>query len=410
MQHTGFNADTFNRMIESYRSKGLTSLVPVNDYTEFCSTYELSNKHSLKRYVEEVRRVGPISSNYVIKTSGTTGVPLVLLHESFDDVKEDSFQYELVSFLIQFVIVPEDKVLNLFTPGGLSMLYEGTCRMLEPTGATILPQGALSFDGASTADLAIYKDIGVNVIMGAPTSVMQLAQLDLIHKVGLNVTKVVFTGEEFFEQKRQLLRQIWPSAKFISLYGATEFGFVAIGLPEFASGRHHIFTSWFFLECDDQENIFVTSFCSPTIPIIRYRVGDKGKIETSIDGTRCWLKLSGRADHSFNFVGNILSYEDILRATKLAGSRDTSPQIVLSTHQDGADEMLVLVSPQDDNTPEFLNKILLAISHLPQISEGLARRSVRIQIQAGEKQLGNRSKVLRVVDLRSENVGGPTNA
>ncbi len=403
MNNTRFSRRRFNEMIQEQNSPGRLAPMPeVNSMDDFQEKYPVTGKDDLRKISHEFISAGHFKGSYIIATSGTTSDPLVLGHRTWEEVTEDTYAYQFFVYLMTHVFNEDDVVANLFTPGGLGVLYEGACRFLEPIGATILPIGILGSIDNGFSYIGLFKELGLNTIMGAPSSVVQFAQSAKEQQVDLDIRKIVYTGEHFYPAKKEIVKTLWPKASFYSLFGGVEYGFAAINTPSMADGVHEILEDWYFVEIDKDDNILLTDLTSPLIPIIRYKIGDKGKLTPAQRrGGGAGLTINGRSDACFNICGNSVAYETIRQALEADIENSDSMQIILTTDATGVDLITVALNIDLAANPEVTGNAWQAIKSINEIAEGIDHGKVKLKIAGRESQKRNwRTKTMNILDFR----------
>ena len=121
-----------------------------------------------------------------------------------------------------------------------------------------------------------------------------------------SVQYIEFSGEIFTEAVRQAVREHF-GCQMANQYGANEFNSIAYECPY---GNMHLMSENVYVEvlnedkkCVDREEgeVYITSLTNSVMPLIRYRIGDRGKMKT---GQKCmcgnynpvFQLSSGRAD------------------------------------------------------------------------------------------------------------------
>lgn len=403
--HSGFDSLKFNAMIRDYNQSGAGgTFEEVCDYEDFCSKYPLTHRDDLRAASEKLVEDNRLSGCYVVSTSGTTSTPLVMANRIWKKPSEDSYPKQFYDYLVEHVFAPEDVVANLFFPGGFGLLYEGTCRFLEPIGVTILPIGRLDSFENDHAHFQMFRRLGLNTLIGSPASIVEFAQTAQKLGVQLDIRKLVFSGESFYPRKREYIGWLWPSAQFYSLYGATEFGLACIGTPKNKPSHHHLFEDWFFMETDGEDNIYVTDLKGPLIPIIRYRVGDQGSLVKRRDGST-QLVLRGRSDNAFNCGGALIKYETVCEKVRntdmLASARDSDVQLILQSGSSGQDVLKVVLDLEIEDDHEIARSVWRSVCSIKEIAEDVERGAIELHVHGRtEMVVSSRSKRPAVLDLR----------
>ncbi|MEL0638867.1 hypothetical protein V6259_19265 [Marinomonas sp. TI.3.20] len=407
MKNTPFNIDQFNEMIQGYNDTENIPLMPkIKSLDDFKQKYNITNKNDLRQISQKYISEGKFKGCYIVSTSGTTSSPLIIGHRIWENVSEGAYPHQFVVNLMEHVFSDDDVVINLFTPGGLGVLYEGACRFLEPIGATILPVGPLDSLNGNSESLNLFRDLGLNTVMGAPSSIIQFARESEHSGINFNIKKIIYTGEEFFTSKKEIISKIWPSAKYYSLFGAVEYGFAAMNVPTMPNGLHEIMHDWYFVETDDDGNILITDLTFPLVPIIRYRIGDKGRIQKMpASDSKFGLIIDSRSDSSFNISGNAVSYERVRDVVRKAIDINDHLQIILETDNKGFD-LLTLASTWSVDTIKVNDtKIRESLFSISEISEGIERGTLSIAIVGDDGLIKNsRNKTGNIVDFRKTNI------
>ncbi len=409
--HSKFDTEKFNRMISAYRDRGMPGNYPeVSDYNEFCANYPLSERDNLRAMSEHVVDQQEFADCYVVSTSGTTHAPLMLINRIWQDASDDMYPKQFFDYLMEHVFAPGDVVANLCFPGGLGLLYEGMCKVMEPMGVTILPIGRMDSFTNDHTHFGLFKRLGLNTLVGSPSSIIAFAKTVQKLNIDLPIKKLVFSAESFHPSKRNLVKSIWPEAQFYSLYGATEFGLACVGHPSLSSGNHYLFEDWFFLEADEDDNLYVTDLKGPLIPIIRYKIGDRGSLVAGEDGST-QLVLGGRCDSSFNFAGALLKYEaicEIIRSVphpEMSGSAEI--QLQLHSTEDGRDVLSVVLDHEFPADGEISRSIWDVVHSMRDIREDVGRGVVELRVRdRASIHVTNRSKRPDIVDFRDRETIG----
>ncbi len=405
IQVTPFHKDRFNQMVRVYNETGrMPELPQVNSFEELQARYPPSTKDDLRKTSEAFIKNGHFKGGYIISTSGTTSSPLVLGHRIWGDVSEGTYAYQLMSYLMRNVFTPEDTVANLYTPGGLGVLYEGSNRFLEPIRATILPVGQLQSVGSDPFYFQLFENLGLNTVMGAPSSIVQFAQQALKHDIELDVRKIVYTGEHFYPAKQALIAKIWPDATYFSMFGAVEYGFAGVSTPSMPTGVHELFDDWYIFETDEDGNVLVTDLTGPEIPVIRYMIGDKGKLVPPYkEGAGHGLILGDRSHTSFNIAGNAVGFDRIKRSVGQALGWTDRLQIILNTDDQGRDVLTLALDADCSQDHAKLAKAHEALDAINEIAEGIERGTVLTQVVGREGLVMNwRTKANPIIDHRRE--------
>ncbi|KZL24688.1 hypothetical protein [Pseudovibrio sp. WM33] len=403
--HSKFDTQKFNTMVCAYRESGMPGDYPeVSDYEEYCAKYPLSERDNLRAMSERVVEKQEFADSYVVTTSGTTQAPLVLVNRIWQDTSDNTYPKQLFDYLIEHVFAQGDVVANLCFPGGLGLLYEGMCKILEPMGCTVLPVGRLDSLTNDYTHFELFERLRLNTLVGSPCDLIAFAKTAQKYNINLPIKKLVYAGEHFYPAKRDLVKSIWPEADFYSLYGATEFGLACVGHPNLSASHHYVFEDWFFLETDEDGNLYVTDLKGPLIPIIRYKIGDRGTLVTG-EGGSTQLALYGRSDSFFNLGDAMLRYEAVCETIRSATlpdmARNAEIQLHLHSATDGKDVLTVVLDHDFPENGEVSRGVWEAVHSMKDIRWDVGRGVVELRVRdRASIHITNRSKRPDIVDLR----------
>lgn len=153
----------------------------------------------------------------------------------------------------------------------------------------------------------IYKRIpvyGFNVIFGEPTWLIKLTEI--AEREGAYPLKLIIGGaEEMPDAARPWMERLWRGAAVRMVYASVESGGIIAFEPYAGCGGYHIDEGNFLLEIADPDadgygDVTFTTLTRRTMPLIRYRNRDIGRIIE--EPCRCGLpyrrlsKMRGRSD------------------------------------------------------------------------------------------------------------------
>jgi len=208
-------------------------------------------------------------------TSGSTGKCLTIYWNK-NDYKKSMMELWLLRYKY-YGIKPDDKVCYFFTTRELDLdsekgLYEDD-KSLAISKIYLVPE--MFFE--------LYEKIErfdpVWMILQPSTADILC---DFIEKNNLMVFKnlkyIEFSGEILSDSLRKRVKEIF-NVKIADQYGANEFNSIAYECP---CGNMHIMESNVYVETCEPKNaegeLLITTLTNKTMPLIRYRVGDIGKI------------------------------------------------------------------------------------------------------------------------------------
>ncbi|AZE84790.1 hypothetical protein C4J98_3384 [Pseudomonas orientalis] len=400
---TDFPIEKFNQMVKGYIADGYPgTLEPVQDYQAFKDAYPVMDKSMLAASGKQLLAAGKMHGCYIVSTSGTTNGPVILANKFLHGVTPDSYPYQVRAAMAEHVFTSDDIVANLLTAGGMGNSYEGMCRLLESIGVTILPVGRPDVLSNDALLLELLKRFCVDVLVGSPSGIVQLAQAARRAGVTLAIRKIVFVGEAFHHAKRQFVREQWPLASFYSIYGTTELGFAAINTPLMSADEHLILSDWFFMEISDEGALLVTDLKAPVVPLIRYKIGDFGELLSTAGSREFYLRIGGRVGEEFSLGGHRISLDQIRKQLAHAGLDSSYCQVTLSSCQLGRDRVAVALDlPGGEVNEAVQSHVESVLSQIPKIGEALRRGVAELHVVGREHfQFNARQKLPAVRDQR----------
>jgi phenylacetate-coenzyme A ligase PaaK-like adenylate-forming protein len=401
-QHSSFNAARLQSVVEAWAAvNGRGAKAPrIEKYEDFTNVVPVMTKAAYVEMAEKAWRERDGQRFYVGGSSGTTSrAKLVLSPIPPFGSAPSEIDRGLVRMFREVPCIKEgDVAANLFAVSSFSLLHHSMCRIVEVCRANVLPAGTLEQGAGGKAQLEFMAACGVNVLLGCPSSLIQVGNTARKHGIQLNIERILFCGEVLSSVKERLLKSVFPAARIIGVYGASECGFIGIG----ENGDYRIREDAYFIEFDPEAGLLLTSLDLTRRPLLlRYAVGDRGNIVETPNG----FHLTGldRVGIEFNFSGNLIEFDLIQRTVGQAlGTESPQVQLTLKTDADGRDWIAISVF-EDNVYDEALSRAKQAVAALPEIREGLVKEAggVSISCQPIEKaEISCIGKQKYIVDLR----------
>lgn len=293
---------------------------------------------------------GPTVDAVVFASGGSTGQP------KFSYYTNDEFRRVtevLARLLTQAGLARGDRVGNLFIAGQLWSSFVAVHDALSRVDCLNLPIGGHSGLPALVEYLRTFR---VNVIIGLPSMILELAHHVQEHRVDdLRIEKVFYGGEHVSDEMREFLGKALGTKVVRSAgYASVDAGTIGYQCSAAVSSVHHLCEGHQLLELlhpetgqpvsgNDPGEIVVTSLERHLMPMIRYRTGDLARrVEGPCPcGSRDQrFELLGRCDDRLQIGGARIVIPDISRA--LAGVPGTSPLFQLEASAQGSRERLTL--------------------------------------------------------------------
>lgn len=363
------------------------ALLPVMDSTTYANLATLALAQ---------RQTVPVS---IGSTSGTTGArKLVLTRTQTPGAKPSEADIQLVTELrMTGALQAGDVVANFFMVGLFSLLHHGFNRLLEACYCSVIPLASLCPDQAAS-QLRFLQQSGVNVLVGTPGTLIQIANTARQHQIDLPIQRILFTGERMGHAKAAVLKAAFPGVRIIGLYGLSETGFAAVELP---NGAYKVRDLGYFVELDAEDRLLITCLDpSLPVPVVRYQTGDQMRLSEKAGLTL--LHGIDRADQSFNYSGNLISLQTVRDLVQQAsGLPDVTLELELTTDAQGWDWLHVQLL-HDDPSLDVIAIRQQLLSHA-ELAEALHKQAGNIRVSCKPchtASLSGRLKHRAIIDLR----------
>ncbi|SDM84968.1 phenylacetate--CoA ligase family protein [Allokutzneria albata] len=312
-------------------------------------------------------RTGEQVGGIIFKSGGTTSAPKVSVYTRAEwREMSETFSKGLVAAGLR----EGDRVANLFYAGELYSSFIFTLNALQdaPVDTVQLP-----IAGSATPDFvtSALVEFDATVLTAPPTSLCQLAQhvQDTVGSLPL-IRLVLFSGEAFYGDQRELLASAFPNAAVRSIgYASVDGGIIGAPVHGEDDARVHQVYPGRIMEILDEDTgepitepgragrIVVTDLVRTLQPVLRYPVGDRAEW---VDFEARTFRLLGRSGEGAR-VGPVTLYlDDLLEIVRHAagGQGITGGQVVLRRHE--AKDQLVLRLAGDVTDTAALSKAIAA--------------------------------------------------
>lgn len=402
VQHTSYDPVKLQLIVNTWWSKTGRQGTPqsVTTYNDFAAAIPLMTKEDYVKTSWALWDAKGSERFFIGGSSATTGNPkLILTRVPPKDSAPNEMDRALVRLLrTERFIRDGDVVANLFGVVHFSLLHHAMCRIAEPCRANVVPVGSLEQGSQAKGQLDFLAALCVNVLVGTPSSIVQIAHAAQLCSVELPIDRILFTGEAMGAAKQTFVKKSFPKAKILGLYGLSECGFIGIGENDSYSVRDDAY----FLELDNEGRLFV-SVLDPDeiIPILRYPTGDTAMLFTSDRGFH--LKNLRRGGIDFNFMGNLIEFRKIQDVVgRTLGCETEELQLTLSTDVQGRDLLKVCILGGVEQKSHLM-RIKHAICEIPEVREALEKNAGDVSIELREitsSSKTSRFKQSLVIDLR----------
>lgn len=229
-------------------------------------------------------------------------------------------------------LVPGNLLLNLFTPGRMWASHYYMQALAERSGADVIPAGP--YAPAEIVDwLDTFNRLGVDSAAGNPTALADLAQGVLDAGGTLPIRKLIWMAEPWTKAKEETVRAAFPGVEFWGNYGSVENYVIATNTPACDLSTLHLMPDQ-LLELDDEGALLSRAGDGWTVPVIRYRLGDRIAPAVCRCGREDGLRVVGRADDAVKVYGTLVGVGEVLSVIA-AGPGVDEAQLVLTPGRDG---------------------------------------------------------------------------
>ncbi len=293
----------------------------------------------------------PLRHSYAFASGGTTGDPK-FVYRTVDETLYNA--RALAKGLRLSVFQPGDVVANLLFAGNLWASFVSFNQALEQVGCHILPiAGSVGLDKVLRYLMTFRPNGAVSIPSVFLSLARQVEKEDLVGRVVLQ--KISSGGEHLFPEAREYLSRVLGVQKFASTgYTTNDTGAIGFQCPACSGGLHHVHEDLHIVEILDPESkeplppgqvglVVVTNLQRRLMPMIRYLVGDMGRIleESCPCGRRLRLmELLGRSDEALRLGPGQVVPQAVARA--IAEVRGLSYHFRMIARRRGLLDLLVL--------------------------------------------------------------------
>ncbi|MFP3521554.1 hypothetical protein SB912_03375 [Pantoea sp. SIMBA_072] len=302
-----------------------------------------------------------------VLVSGSSGGKTRYIPYSRDDWQ--SMIHEAVQTLYDIGLVAGDRVVNTLYGGHMygGMLTSSQELALMPVEAYTVGQNITPHEL-----VYLHQTFDINAIVGIPslldTLLSQAKQID----PQFHIEKVIYGGALWPEHRKKWLIETLGIKTFHSILAANDGAQIGYQSPPLQGVEHYLVDDYNYVEIvDDLGNpvadgerghILLTNWQKFEYPLIRYKIGDVGRIVPQRDGGRV-LEFLGRSDGLIVLNGRqSLYYQDVANVLSEAGIA----QLQLTISQKGHREMLQvsIEAPQPVDTQALEQNLQAALPSL----------------------------------------------
>jgi phenylacetate-CoA ligase len=249
---------------------------------------------------------GPLGNSISFSSGGTTGKPK-FVYRTMEETRRNA--RGMAKGLALGLFTEGDVVANLFFAGNMWASFISINMALEQIGAHILPIGGhIPMENI----ISFLRSFKVDGAVSIPSVLVGIAQYVEKHGItDLSIRKIGYGGEHMPEATRRYVASVLKTELIRSAsYAINDTGVVGYQCPHCTGSVHHVNEELHILEIVDPEthaplppgepgDIILTNIDRTLMPVIRYNVGDRGRIiqgDCPCGRTTRRFELLGRSD------------------------------------------------------------------------------------------------------------------
>jgi phenylacetate-CoA ligase len=250
-------------------------------------------------------------------------------------------------------------VVNCLTAGEMQGAFQYAAAIVQHIGARLLPAGSQMGVQRVAELIEAHK---ADALICTPSFAAALFNHEKVGAVQLCSLKwLYYIGEPCSQTLRDQLARDWPMLKIRSLgYSSTETGPIGFQCAHLEHGFFHLHADAMLLEVVDSLTLqavtegeagefLLTPLLPDHVPLLRYRIGDRGRILRTLTKCDCGssmpvLALEGRVETSIKLGGAIITQSQVLHVLRqlLPQLQNTDVQVQIDRQPEGARMRLVI--------------------------------------------------------------------
>ncbi|MCI3224490.1 phenylacetate--CoA ligase family protein [Streptomyces sp. NP-1717] len=298
--------------------------------------------------------LGDGRSGLVLRSSGTSGRRKMIYH-SWEFSRRVS---ALGARGVRSALRPHPRrIANFLYPGELNGAFTFAQEVTELLPAMSFPMGSSALASPETAEL--LQENRVDAVICSPSAGTGLLTGDATRELLRGVDSLLYIGEILGESRERQLADARPDLRVRSFsYSTSETGPVGYQCTYQSGSTHHLHEDVLVVEVVDTEaeriqpdgrvgEVVVTMLTDSGMPLLRYRIGDEGFIETRpcLCGSAArQLTLTGRVGMSMNVDSTTISRDLVMERLATLGISDPADCQFQVTQHDPGFSIRLLVS------------------------------------------------------------------
>jgi phenylacetate-coenzyme A ligase PaaK-like adenylate-forming protein len=278
-----------------------------------------------------------LQGGYVTRSGGSTGDPKYSLYDGQD---WKAMMDHGVRVFLGAGLRKGDRLANCFLAGDLYGSFVSFDHINVRLGVT-----TFAFGAAVTGEgiLKAWRAFNLNAIMGVPAIIVPALRRAHAIDPSFRTEKVVFAGQPMSKADATWLREVLGAKRVSSIIGANDGGQIGYQCEHLEGAAHHAVDEYNLLEFTDEDgklvpegepgHILVTTLRKTRLPLIRYAIGDKGRVLGH--GCPC-----GRTGRIFEYLGRS---DDTINVGLMNLPMGAVRSVVESDKETGVTEMQFIV-------------------------------------------------------------------
>tara|TARA_B100000767_G_scaffold273808_1_gene305038 strand:+ start:815 stop:1999 length:1185 start_codon:yes stop_codon:yes gene_type:complete len=303
----------------------------------------------------------------LVSSGGTTGQPKLTFIPHDQGITRVSQEWP--------ALVPGDTLINAFHPGRLWGSHYLLQAIAQRQGAGVIPMGSLAADEVAEHIYALDA-ARANAICATPTGAYEFCKGLKQSGSDLQISKILWAGEPWNASMKAEIFDMYPDVELWGNYGSIETYQIGNNFPGGETDVFHLMSDQ-ILELAPEGALLTRIGDNWTVPVVRYRLGDRIERAESSCGRGLTFRVVGRSDDAIKFGGTLFSLgaisdfvleqtrapgiQLILKGNKSEGSAKTMEIRILGQHD--ADKLHKALAKQfiDINVKDHEGNSMLAV-------------------------------------------------
>lgn len=225
---------------------------------------------------------GPLEGGYVSRSGGSTGEPTFAIYDDHD--WEEMIQ-NAVRLFRAAGIARGDRLANCFIAGNLYGSFVSFDHINCRVGVTSF---ALGNEVTPEVFVDTWKKFALNVVMGVPSTIVPLLRKVKKCDSSFTMPRILYAGSPLSRIDYDWMKHELDARSIASIIGANDGGQIAFQCSQMQGSAHHTVDDYNYIEIVDEKGtpvppgvpgkILITSLLKYHIPLIRYEIGDEGRM------------------------------------------------------------------------------------------------------------------------------------